>query len=351
MIKAMIAGAAAAAALATGAHAAAPACDEACLKGFMDGYLAALVANAPGKVPVAANYKFTENGARIKLGEAMWVTFTGLGKYRNDFYDVKTGGVAAYVNMTENDQPGLLSVRLKVSRGKITEIETIVSRSNRNAARMETIDPSWLEVWARKEPPATRLTRQQLIDGAMNYMRSIAYHEGKRGNFHSDCLRVENGGITAIAPDGKPPVPLPAAQPNAPAGRPDFIRMGCEKQIDALFVSFIQGFEGAHLDLVDEERQVVFGTFDFMRRGNILSYNYEGKDYPIYAGAQFPNEALNSEAWKFADGKLYRVEAVFPPTQHYGLGNGWPGTKPELRPIDDTAGGRLTLRPVRGAKK
>ena len=81
-----------------------------------------------------------------------------------------------------------------------------------------------------------------------------------------------------------------------------------------------------------------------MRRGNVKSYTYEGKVYPINAGAQFPNEALNSEAWKFVGGKISRVEAVFPPTQHYGLGNGWPGTKPELRPIDDTAGGRLELR-------
>ena len=339
-------------AAATGASAAtkATACDEACLKGYMDRYLGALVANTPKALPFAANLKYTENGARIAPGEAIWVTFTGLGKYRHDFYDTTTGGVASYVSMTENDQPGLLSIRLKVAAGKITEVETIVSRSNRNAERMATIDASWREVWDRKEPEGKRLTRQQLIDGAINYMRSIAYHEGKRGNFHSDCLRVENGGITAIAPDGKPPVPMPAAQPGAPADRPDFIRMGCEKQIDALFVTFIQGFHDAHLDIVDVERQIVFGTFDFMRRGNVVSYNYEGKDYPIYAGAQFPNEALNSEAWKFVDGKIMRVEAVFPPTQHYGTGNGWPGTKPELRPIDDTAGGRLKLRPVRGAK-
>jgi len=213
---------------------------------------------------------------------------------------------------------------------------------------MATIDSSWTELWNRKEPPATRLTRAQLIEGAINYMRAIAYHEGKRGNFAEDCLRVENGGITAISPTGTPPVPMPAAQPNAPADRPDFIRMGCEKQIDALFVSFIQGFEDAHLDIVDVERQIVFGTFDFMRRGNVKSYTYEGKTYPIGAQALLPNEALNSEAWKFVGGKLSRVEAVFPPAQHYGLGNGWPGTKPELRPIDDTAGGRLTLlnRPV-----
>ena len=338
------------AALATGASAAtkAPACDEACLKGVMDGYLAALSAHDPARVSFAKTLKYTENGAHIHPGEAIWVTFTGLGKYRHDFYDVATGGVATYVSMTENDAPGLLSVRLKVAARKITEVESIVSRSNRNAERMATIDPEWTVLWERREPAAKRLTRQQLIDGALNYMRSIAYHDGKRGNFAPDCLRVENGGITAISPDGKPPVPMPPAPPNAPADRVDFVRMGCEKQIDALFVTFIQGFEDAHLDIVDVERQIVFGSFDFMRRGNIKSYTYEGKVYPIYAGAQFPNEALNSEAWKFVDGKISRVEAVFPPTQHYGLGNGWPGTKPELRPVDDTAGGRLELRQYGG---
>ena len=127
--------------------------------------------------------------------------------------------------------------------------------------------------------------------------------------------------------------------------------MGCGPQIDALFVSFIQGFEDAHIDLVDVKRQVTFGSFDFMRRGHIISYTYNGQKIPGGTNANAPGEGLNSEAWKFVDGKIYRVAAVFPAVQTYGRGNGWPGTKPFLRPVDDTAGGRmeLYLRPV--AKK
>lgn len=46
---------------------------------------------------------------------------------------------------------------------------------------------------------------------------------------------------------------------------------------------------------------------------------------------RYPNEMLNSEAWKFADGKITRIEAVFTGPQAYRLGTGWGGAKPVSR--------------------
>ena len=43
----------------------ADACDEGCLKGVMDTYLDALSKHDPSLVPVAAHYRYTENGAQI----------------------------------------------------------------------------------------------------------------------------------------------------------------------------------------------------------------------------------------------------------------------------------------------
>ena len=42
-------------------------CDEACLKSVMDGYLHALEAHDPGRLKVAPNVRFTENGVVIPL--------------------------------------------------------------------------------------------------------------------------------------------------------------------------------------------------------------------------------------------------------------------------------------------
>src|SRR5579862_3134434 len=69
------AGSAAALILAIGAPAARgaeAACDRTCLKGFVDQYLDALAHHDPSRMAVAAGVRFTENGARVPLGEALW---------------------------------------------------------------------------------------------------------------------------------------------------------------------------------------------------------------------------------------------------------------------------------------
>src|SRR6516164_5485871 len=42
-----------------------PRCDEACLKDFMERYLRALVRHDPASLPMAQQYRYTENGAQL----------------------------------------------------------------------------------------------------------------------------------------------------------------------------------------------------------------------------------------------------------------------------------------------
>jgi hypothetical protein len=110
--------------------------------------------------------------------------------------------------------------------------------------------------------------------------------------------------------------------------------IGCDKQLDYGEYSFITGYEDAHFPIIDEKRQLVFATFDFMRRGNVESWTYEGHQFAMPEGMREPNEILNTEIFKFVNGKISRVEAVFEGPQAYKRGTGWPGgTKAESRPI------------------
>ena len=145
----------------------------------MDDYLKALEAHDPSRLHLAPQVRFTENGVAIPLGEALWVTFSGLGRYRHDFYDPATGGIATYVTMRENGTPGYLMVRLKVVARRLTEIETVVNRDAPNSLTQPIYEP----LWDRAEPPAQRLTRQQLIDGALAYMRAVALEKGDLAPF------------------------------------------------------------------------------------------------------------------------------------------------------------------------
>jgi hypothetical protein len=316
------------------------ACDEACLKGFMDTYLDALAKHDPSLVPTAAHYRYTENGAQIPLGEALWFTFNSYGKYRHDVSDPQTGGIATYLSITENKEmpfPDLLAIRLKVADHKITEIETVVTRHARGAENMPPKDPSWMATMDRIEPESTRVSREELKKGALGYMRAVAFHNGDLAPFAESCIRLENGGLTALGPNDEPPVPKMQMPPpaNGAAPVPSFflLGMGCGKQLEYKSYTFITGYEDARFPIVDVKRQIVYAMFDFMRRGNVESWTYEGKQVPFPEGMRYPNEILNTEMFKFVNGKITRVEAVFEGPQSYMRGTGWPGgSKAESRP-------------------
>ncbi len=314
-------------------------CDEKCLKGFMDAYLQALARHDPSSLALADRYRYTENGAELDLGkDGLWVTFNSYGPYRHDVFDASTGGVASFVSLMENHEvpfPDLLMIRLKILSGKITEIETVVDRHAASAMNLPSRDPTWMQTMEREEPATSRLSREQLKAGALGYLRSVAFHDSRLAPYAESCIRLENGNVTAFGPHDTPPVPI-GRQPTEVAGeapRPNMLGIGCGKQLDYSEYSFITGYEDAHFPIVDEKRQLVFATFDFMRRGNVESWTYQGHRFQMPEGMREPNEILNTEIFKFVDGKISRVEAVFEGPQAYKRGTGWPGgSRPESRP-------------------
>jgi hypothetical protein len=166
-------------------------------------------------------------------------------------------------------------------------------------------------------------------------MRAVAFVDGSLAPFAESCIRLENGGTMALGPNDVSPVPMLGG---AGGGADNWFtaigkafRMGCADQLDTRAYAFITGFESANFPVVDVERQIVYGTFNFMRRGEVQGVTMDGKFYDFLEGMRYPNEMLNSEAWKFIDGKISRVEAVFTRPQAYRMGTGWGGTEPVSR--------------------
>jgi hypothetical protein len=171
-------------------------CDRACLAGVMTAYLDSLVAHDPKKAPLAANVRFTEDAKELRVGEGLWKTASKLRPFRTDFLDVTTGTAAIHAVVEENGAPVLLAARLKVDGRRITEVETIVVRSQQEGALFQPdalAQPSPAMVTA---PPASaRMSRDAMAEMALRYPAGLKVGSFEKSDvpFAPDAYRLENG--------------------------------------------------------------------------------------------------------------------------------------------------------------
>lgn len=182
------------------ANAAAADCDRECLRGFLTDYLNALVMHKPDMLPVATNVRFTEDSVEMRPGEGLWENASRLRTYRQDVLDVRQGVAASQVVMEEGSSPVLLVLRLKVVAKKITEIETMVTRSQKEGAlfKIDALQTPGTTM-ALVPEPSLLATRAEAIKLASFYPAGLKLGSFTAMNtpFAGDAYRVENGVITA----------------------------------------------------------------------------------------------------------------------------------------------------------
>ena len=101
-------------------------CNRACLENVMDQYLRANVKHDPKLAPLSADIKYTENAQVLQMGDGFWKTAQAVGSYRHIFADPEAGQVAMMGTMWEADSTLLMSLRLRVQLGRITEAEAVL---------------------------------------------------------------------------------------------------------------------------------------------------------------------------------------------------------------------------------
>ena len=260
-------------------------CDRACLEGFVNDYLAAMVAHDPKRLPVTPSVKFTEDDVALKLGDALWGTASGLGKYKLYFADPQAGQVGFFGTIQENGTGAALALRLKIENRKIGEVETVVVRSARTAMLMDNAgapDPILLET----VPAADRKPRAELIATTNQYFEAIEQGNGKVAPFDRECNRFENGMKTSGT-------------------------AGCSDQLDTQVFNYIRKIYPRRFLVVDEERGLVFGFFMFNHPGNILWVNVPGEGkHDMPAAAKRPFSVDVAEGFAIRNGKIRKVEAL-----------------------------------------
>ena len=179
-------------------------CDRECLRGMMTGYLYALLRHDTSRLPLAANLRVTEDGVEKPLAKVSILhTVTSLHGYRQDILDERAGVAGADVVLQESGAPLLLVVRIKVSGDRITEIETVSTRSRAEGLSFN-IDglsaPS--EAMNFVPRPEQLASREQAIAIALHYPKGLNAADtfaAVDAPFTADAYRLENGAVMAGA--------------------------------------------------------------------------------------------------------------------------------------------------------
>ena len=297
-------------------------CDRACLEGVMNQYLAAVVAHDPKRLPLSEDVMYTENDQILKVGDGFWKTAAGLGNYKHYFADPEMGQVVFMGTMQEAGAALLMSLRLRIELGRISEVESVYFRSggagpNNIPAMDQAGKPD--DMWFKSIPPAQRLSRQQMISIADGYFTGLQKNDGKgiQGTgtypFTSDCHRIENGSPTTN-------VPRPANEP------PDTINafaMDCLSQFKLGYYFVVQAIHGRRYPLVDSERGVVWSHAVFDQGTVNEGTLSDGRKY-TFRGFNRPSSILVTEAFLIENGKIRRVEMIGPGVP-YHFNSPWPG--------------------------
>jgi hypothetical protein len=297
-------------------------CDRACLENLVNQYLADLVAHDPKRLPLSQDVRYTENDQPMDIGDGFWKTVEALGNYKHYFADPAFGQVAFMGTMREAGAPLLLSLRLRVELGRITEVESVIYRQGGGGpAGIADMDKPYKpeDFWFKSIPEAQRMSRQELISVADAYFSGLEKNDGKGVNgtgtypFTNDCHRIENGAPTTN-------VPRPAGQ------SPDVVNgfsMDCLAQFKLGYYFVVQSIHHRRYPVVDAERGVVWSHAVFDQgtvNEGVLS---DGRKY-AFKGFNRPSSILVTEAFLIENGKIRRVEMIGPSVT-YHLNSGWPG--------------------------
>jgi hypothetical protein len=163
-----------------------------------------MVEHNPGALALAPNVRFTEDSKDLKVGEGLWKTATKLNGYRQDFVDVRQQIAASHVLVDEGGTTAMLSLRLKVAGGRLTEIETLVTHSAADG-RLFTLDGLKQPRPGVTPTAAQRMPREDMVRIAMYYPAGLTIGDFVKVDapFAADSYRLENGMTTAGSDCGR----------------------------------------------------------------------------------------------------------------------------------------------------
>lgn len=289
-----------------------PDCNRTCLGAIVEQYLHAMVTHDPANAPLASQVRYTENGVELTLPDGLWRTATAVGKYRLDVADPEQGEIGFFAKMQENGAPVLLATRLQVVNHKISEIESVVARSNDffGRGRKDALGSEPRPQFRQVLPPQDRRSRQQMIAIVSTYWTGIENNTGSRPPlFADDCNRIENGAYTTNRP-----VP--------PNGQPNSASYSCKKAFALGYYHNDTRLRDRRILAIDRERGLVYTSVEFDHDATIRSYKLNNGG-TVVVKRTAPWTWMMHEIFQIdRQGKISQVEAILLSVP-YGMRPGW----------------------------
>lgn len=336
------------------------ACDRACLTGLADQMVQAILANDGSHLPLTKDFRYTENGQTLKIGDGLWGTLSAYAgqnvalvpaasdlDYHVSAVDPARGEIGYVVEIDENGTQGVLILRLKTQGKQIAEAEAIAVREEFGGDRGGTVtlfQPRLLlamdgELVQAADPIFTARTASAVSTGAMvqaanRYFDAIESSRSKGVPFAADCLRRDNGVQTTGRSDAKP------LDPKTPGFRP--FALSCAAQIDSGFYGYVGKVRDRRF-LVDAENGLLLSLEMVDIPGTTSTFNVPGVGKVSYPGPrkeplkkpveQFeaaafganmisPSTAHSATLFKFVNGNIARIDS-FARGAPYGMRPGW----------------------------
>ena len=309
-------------------------CDRACLQGMVDQVLDAMVAHDAKRLPLSADFRYTENGQELAPTDGFWGTATGRGAYRHYFLDPRTQQAAVFAVMKENGtNTDIVGMRIKLEGRKISEIEAVFSRTGlgtagpNGAANLETMGKPDA-VWTDDNPDHAH--REDIIRSSNKYFSALENDDGKGDYsfFTDDCWRFENGMQTTSGPHPAPPRPPPAAPPGgaapAPARQgPSPMSLSCKGGFQTGTLQVVTRIRDRRFPVVDEQTGSAFAFGFFDHNAQVHDFTLADGSH-MHGGLQAPFTWEIAEAFRIEHGQIKVVEAVINNVP-YGMKAGWDG--------------------------
>ena len=242
---------------------------------------------------------------------------SGKGTYQLHVADAAAGQILTIQTMRENGTPIILATRLKVADRRITEVETIVARSENGAKNFEALGQP-REAFSRPTPIADRMPRRDLVRVANMYFSGMQLNDGKgQYPFADDCHRIENGNhsTNARGRDGQPrPDPKTASNYSG--------MWTCREQFESGLLHFVSRIRDRRYVAVDEEHGVVAALVFFDHDAGKSRTFQTPSGRTVTAGPTTPWTWHIAEIFKVEKGLLHEIEAVLERAP-YGMTSGW----------------------------